>query len=59
MTTKEKIKQKIDMLPDDVLTLVQKYIDNINPKKQPKKTIKTLHLKGQYDNVNVREIAYE
>lgn len=29
MTTKEKIKKRIDLLPDEVLDQVQKYLDSI------------------------------
>jgi hypothetical protein len=59
MTAKERIKKRIDLLPDEVLDQVQKYLDSIKKKRRPKKMIRTLHLKGQYDNLDVRQKAYE
>ena len=53
MTTKEKIKKRIDLLPDELVEQVQKYLDSIKTQQRPKKRIRTLHLKGQYDNLNV------
>jgi len=59
MTTKEKIKKRIDSLPDELLEQVQKYLDSIKTQRRTKKRIRTLHLKGQYDNLNVRQKEYE
>lgn len=59
MTTKEKIKKRIDLLPDELVEQVQKYLDSIKTQRRPKKRIRTLHLKGQYDNLDVRQKAYE
>jgi hypothetical protein len=59
MTTKEKIKKRIDLLPDELLDRVQTYLDSIKPQLKNKRKIYTLHLKGQYDNINVRQKAYE
>ncbi len=59
MTTKEKIKKRIDSLPDELLDQVQKYLDSIKTKRKPKRKIRTLHLKGQYDSIDIRRKAYE
>jgi len=59
MTTKEKIKKTIDLLPNDLLDQVQIYLDSIKTQIKGKRKIHTLHLKGQYDNLNVRQRAYE
>ncbi len=58
MELKEKIKREIDQLPDELLYEVQKLLKEITVKKETKK-IRSLHLKGQYDNVNIRQKAYE
>jgi hypothetical protein len=59
MTIKEKIKKEIDLLPDELLDQVQKYLDNITVTPIRRKKIHTLHLKGQYDNLNLIQKAYE
>jgi hypothetical protein len=59
MTIKENIKREIDLLPDELLEQVQKYLNNIKITRIKKINIHTLHLKGQYDNMNLRQKAYE
>lgn len=59
MTTKEKVKKEIDKLPDDTIEKVYKYIGTLKTKMTQKKKIHTFNLKGQLDNVDVRERAYE
>lgn len=59
MTTKEKVKKEIDKMPNDLLEKVYKYINSLGVKEAPKKKIHTYNLKGQFDNVNIRERAYE
>jgi hypothetical protein len=59
MTIKEKIKKDIDQLPNELIEQVQKYLNSIKPTPQKKKTIHTFHLKGEYDNINIRQKAYE
>jgi len=59
MTIKEKLKKRIDLLPDELLDQVQTYLDSIKPQPKHERKIQTLHLKGQYDNLNVRQKAYE
>lgn len=59
MTTKEKIKKTIDLLPNELLDQVQTYLDNIKTRRKGKRKIHTLQLKGQYDDLNVRQKAYE
>ncbi len=59
MTTKEKVKKEIDKLPDETIEKVYKYIATLRAKTVQKKKIHTFNLKGQLDNVKVRERAYE
>jgi hypothetical protein len=59
MVTKEKVKHEIDRMPDDLLEKVYKYINNLKAPKTNKKKIRTYKLHGQFDNINVRERAYE
>ena len=57
MRLKDKIKKEIDMIPEEYLPQVEQYIKAIKIKKD--KRIKTLHLKGKYDKINARELAYK
>ncbi len=59
MTTKEKIKKEIDKLPEDTIEKVYKYINSLKTKQGGKKKIHTFNLNGQFDNINIRERAYE
>ena len=59
MELKEKIKREIDQMPDELLYEVQKLLKTMTIKKTTKKKTRYLHLKGQYDNVNIRQKAYE
>ncbi len=59
MTTKEKVKKEIDKMPADLLDRVYKYITSLKTKGYQKKKIRTFNLKGQLDDLNVREKAYE
>ena len=59
MEIKEKIKREIDHMPDELLYEVQKYLTTIRKRKNLKRKIRKLHLKGQYDNTNIRKKAYE
>ncbi len=64
MITKNKvsktvIKRKIDRLPDELLEKVNNYIDTITSSRKSSGKIRTYKLKGQFDDVNIREKAYE
>ena len=59
MELREKIKKEIDLLPEEHLHQIEEYLKLIKRNKQHKKSIKTLHLKGKFDNLNLRKLAYE
>ncbi len=59
MTIKEKIKEEIDLLPDELLDQVQEYLNSIKVSRIKREKTHTLHLKGQYDSMNLRQKAYE
>ncbi|MCL4278603.1 MAG: hypothetical protein KJZ60_02800 [Ignavibacteriaceae bacterium] len=60
MTKKERVKKEIYKMPNDLLEKVYKYINSLGVKTTHKqKKIHTFNLKGQFDNVNIRERAYE
>jgi len=59
MITKEKVKSEIDRMPNDLLGEVHKYLHGLNYKKVTKRKLHTFKLKGQFDDINIRERAYE
>ena len=59
MELKEKIKKEIDMIPEEYLPQIERYIKIIKSEKTKKKQIKTTHLKGKFDNIDIRKSAYE
>lgn len=59
MTTKERIKNEIDQIPDELLEDVLKFISNIRSEKKVSGKLHTYKLKGRFDNLNIREAAYE
>ena len=59
MDTKEIIKNEIDKLSEEFLDDVLKYLYSLKNTYKTKKKINSLHLKGQFDNMNIRQNAYE
>ncbi|MBW1999396.1 MAG: hypothetical protein JRJ29_15725 [Deltaproteobacteria bacterium] len=59
MELKEKIKKEIDSLPEEYLPQLERYLETIKNGKQKEKRIKTVHLKGKFDNLDIRRVAYE
>ena len=59
MITKEIIKKEIDGLPDNLLNQVHQFINSMKPKDINRKNIHSFKLKGMFDNVNIRQKAYE
>ena len=59
MITKKTLKAEIDKLPDNLLEEVYKFINAIKTTEPKRRTIHTFKLKGQFDNINIRESAYE
>ena len=59
MITKEKVKKEIDKMPDDLVQEVYKFISNIKTTKIRKGKLRTYRLKGKFDNLAIRESAYE
>jgi len=59
MQLKEELKQEIDELPEDALYRLKAYlkITKILPPKRA--SIPKLHLQGEYDAKNLREVVYE
>ncbi|OCC14783.1 hypothetical protein DBT_1843 [Dissulfuribacter thermophilus] len=59
MELKEKIKKEIDLIPEEYLPQLEQYLKIIKSGKRRNLRIKTVHLKGKYDNANIRKLAYE
>lgn len=59
MITKEKVKEEIDGMSKDLVEKVYQYIHSIKSKSIEKKKIHTFKLKGAFDDLNIREKAYE
>ncbi len=59
MVTKEKLKKEIDELPQDLLKKVYQFIHSMTGKTGKKSRIRSFKLKGQFDDINIREKAYE
>ena len=59
MITKEKIKRDIDKMPNELPGKTHKFLHGLNSKKGTKRKLHTFSLKGQFDDINIRERAYE
>lgn len=59
MSTREKIKQTIDILPEDKLKEVEAYLEMLLYKSKKVSKLTPRNLGGKYDGKNVREVAYE
>lgn len=59
MVTKEYLKKEIDKLPQDLLKQVCQFIHSMKGKTGKKNRLRSFKLKGQFDDINIRENAYE
>ena len=63
MTVRDKIMLEVDQLPegclDEVYQLVHNFRQNRNQIRNQKKPIRTFKMNGRFDDVSVREQAYE
>ena len=59
MTTKEKIKKDLDDLPNELLQQVHQFIKSVKRRNSNKKEIRSFKLGGQFDELNIRQRAYE
>ena len=59
MTTREKIKKDIELLPENLLDEVEQFLATIKSRHTRPKTLPTFKLKGQFDNLDIRRQAYE
>jgi hypothetical protein len=59
MTTKEKLKREIDQLNDDLIEDIYRIINDLKRKKTKKREIHTYKLGGIFDDLNIRQEAYE
>ncbi|MDQ7031832.1 MAG: hypothetical protein Q9M37_03830 [Desulfonauticus sp.] len=59
MELKEKIKKEIDLIPEEYLPQLEQYLNAIKCRKRRRLCIKKIHLKGKYDNLKIRKLAYE
>lgn len=59
MITKDQLKKEIDELPENLLDRVYQAINLIKRDQQAKDKVRSFRLKGQFDNVNIREKAYK
>lgn len=59
MITKDKLKKEIDELPEELLDQIYQFINSIKQDRQVKGKIRSFKLKGQFDDINIREKAYK
>ncbi|WP_022669893.1 hypothetical protein [Hippea alviniae] len=60
MELRDKIKRDIDSLNEDLLLEVEKYIKALKSESlKGKREFETLNLKGKFDDVDIRSLAYE
>ncbi|GJQ64760.1 MAG: hypothetical protein SCALA702_38130 [Melioribacteraceae bacterium] len=59
MTTKEKVKRRIDNLPEENIKKVEEFLNKLSSVKVDKKNLTLYDFKGQFDNKEIRNRAYE
>lgn len=57
--TRELIKKEIDKLPEATVKEIYRLIQSLPKAHKGKKRIRTFKLGGKFDDVNIRELAYE
>jgi siroheme synthase (precorrin-2 oxidase/ferrochelatase) len=58
MTVKERIMNEIESLPDELLEQIRRYIEAVKTETTGRRH-RTMRLKGQFDNLDMRKAAYE
>ena len=59
MSIKETLQQQIETLTESELQEVARLIERLKAPKKRSQYLKTYDLRGKFDNLNVREQAYE
>jgi hypothetical protein len=59
MTTKERLKQEIDQMPEELVEELYKLIESSIKKKTKAKRLHTYKLGGAFDKKDIRKNAYE
>lgn len=59
MTTKEKIERDLDDLPSELLEQIYQFIKSVRSRNSNKKEVRSFKLGGQFDELNIRQRAYE
>lgn len=59
MTTKEKIERDLDDLPSALLEQIYQFIKSVRSRNSNKKEVRSFKLGGQFDELNIRQRAYE
>ncbi|HKJ69353.1 MAG TPA: hypothetical protein VKA68_15450 [bacterium] len=55
----DQIKKELRELPEESLEEVDRYIHRLRQQKPNQETLPSCHLKGQYDHLQLRKLAYE
>lgn len=59
MINKERVKEEIDQMPEELVEEVFAFINDLQKKKKGKKEIRAHKLKGVFDHNHIRKRAYE
>ena len=59
MINKDCLKNEIDRMPDELVEKVYAYLTSIKKNKDPEKRIHSFKLNDAFDQMNIRENAYE
>ncbi len=59
MISKDRLKNEIDRMPDELVEKVYIYLTSIKKIKNPEKRIHSFRLNGAFDQKNIRKNAYE
>ncbi len=58
MDLNDKIKKEVDLLPEEQLHQLELYLEIIKSDRQKAQHIRSLHLNGSFDNLNILKLAY-
>jgi len=59
MDIKKVIKKQTDFIFGEYFPLVQQYLNSLGNYQEKEKRIRTVHLKGSYDDTDLKKICYE
>jgi len=59
MNSKDRVKEEIDQMPEELIEKVYQFITDIKKEQKEKRKLPSFNLNGIFDHTDIRKSAYE